>query len=236
MVKFVNESIDDILKPKTKDEIISSIGGKDTSFKKTSPGKEIGTYLLGTINTSYENLVKLFGEPQDKFYSTDVDIADKVSNMWILEDEEGRVYTIYDYKATNLFYDDLPSPEELRKLSSFSWHIGGKEPKEGFSVERLRNNTGAEDLIRYIYLNSAELTESIQNVLKPKSEDEIADALEDLYDQIAMDLIDNDDFDDYLEAYEFVKIHEDKIKEWVENETEIEQMAYMLMHGSWEDE
>jgi len=151
-MKLVNESIEDVLKPKTKEKILADIGGRDDATFKKSRKPINGTYGIGEVNISYDNLVKLFGEPQEKY--GDFDDYDKVSTRWVVEDENGRVYTIYDWKAT---YDMLPS--QFRSLSSYEWHIGGIQTKEEEERERAKplifmlKKDGAEDLVRYIYKN-----------------------------------------------------------------------------------
>jgi len=152
--KKVYESIEDLLKPKSKEDVLASLKGrKDAIFKPTNPRKANGTSLSGEIETSYKNLVKLFGKPNggsDNY---------KVSSEWVLEDDLGNVATIYDYKATNLYDDGNPSVAQFRKLPSFSWHIGtskGWEPGESFSFLKPNTNSIVEDLRAYIYLNSIE--------------------------------------------------------------------------------
>jgi hypothetical protein len=62
--KKVYESIEDLLKPKSKEDVLASLKGrKDAIFKPTNPRKANGTSLSGEIETSYKNLVKLFGKP-----------------------------------------------------------------------------------------------------------------------------------------------------------------------------
>ena len=85
-------------------------------FKLTDNPK-YGTSLQSYIKCSYVQLEKLFGTPQhsDEY---------KVSSEWIFHDEEGNEATLYDYKETNLYDQDLPTVEEFRKLPSFEWHVG----------------------------------------------------------------------------------------------------------------
>jgi len=119
-MKLVRESIEDILKGKSKEEVIP---GEDlVVFKRTDPSKASGTSLAGEVTTSYKRLVELFGEPED--YSED---GYKVAFTWVVEDDEGRVATIYDWKATTLYDGDGLDPQELKKLDSWEWHIGTSE-------------------------------------------------------------------------------------------------------------
>ena len=76
------------------------------------------TCLRGHVDTSYERLRSLFGEPDgwDQY---------KTSTHWIILFEDGMVATIYDYKDTTLYSPDELSPKALRALKSYDWHIGG---------------------------------------------------------------------------------------------------------------
>lgn len=67
-----------------------------------------GTCLQGTINTSYDRLVKLFGEPT-RGESDD----GKVQVEWAMKFTDGTLATIYDWKENQV-------PEGVTE-----WHIGG---------------------------------------------------------------------------------------------------------------
>lgn len=73
--------------------------------------------LIGYYTTSYRNLVSLFGKPSDGG-------CYKVSTEWNVT-YKGKTYSIYDYKETNLYDEELPSVEEFRRLPYYTWHIGG---------------------------------------------------------------------------------------------------------------
>jgi hypothetical protein len=68
-----------------------------------------GTSLQGHIEATYEELVKVFGEPN---YGPDAQ-EDKTTCEWCLW-IEGTLVTIYDWKT-----DHTP-------INTYSWHIGGK--------------------------------------------------------------------------------------------------------------
>lgn len=74
-----------------------------------------GTSLKGYIVASYSDLHKLFGESSCDDY--------KVSTQWVLTYDD-HVVTLYDYKETNLYDDDLPSVEAFRAQPFYEWHIG----------------------------------------------------------------------------------------------------------------
>ena len=70
-----------------------------------------GTGYQGYLpkDVSYENVVRVFGDPKDNSESLD----GKVKVLWIGK-VNGLVFTVYDYKSR-------VSPEE-----NTDWHIGGK--------------------------------------------------------------------------------------------------------------
>lgn len=88
-------------------------------FKPDTNVKITGTSLMGYFAAPYYKLEELLGPPN---CSGD---GEKVSTEWMLSDENGKTYTIYDYKETNLYDDDLQSVEEFRLLETYEWHLGG---------------------------------------------------------------------------------------------------------------
>ena len=66
-----------------------------------------GTCLQGTINTSYDRLVDLFGEP------TQLEADGKVQVEWAIKFTDGTLATIYDWK------------EEKTVSAVTEWHVGG---------------------------------------------------------------------------------------------------------------
>ena len=78
-------------------------------------GGEInGTSLKGYIETTYDELKSVFGDP---YYGPDAD-GDKTTCEWVITFKDGKVVTIYDYKAGEVTPTDL-----------YDWHIGGNSPK-----------------------------------------------------------------------------------------------------------
>jgi hypothetical protein len=125
MKKLVKESLGDVLKPKSREQILSDVGGRDeATFEKTDKSPS-GTHLVGEIETSFNTLVDLFGMPN---FEGD---GDKVTVEWVLEDDQGNKFTIYDWKMYGI---------DVTKLPSYSWHIGG--------------TTDPSDLKRYIFKNT----------------------------------------------------------------------------------
>jgi hypothetical protein len=132
------ESIRDMMTPKYREEIISSLkGNKDIIFKPSDNTDLNMTYEIGRIKASYEDLAELFGECNG-------DIDDyKVTTAWNLVDNLGRSVGIEDWKQTNLYDPDFPSVDEFRNQPSYNWTIIGQ--REG-------GDELAEDLKTYIIL------------------------------------------------------------------------------------
>jgi hypothetical protein len=87
-------------------------------FTKTTKSAA-GTSFHGTIaRATYLQLVALLGEPQ----LNDGSFDGKVQKQWVLEDTEGRVLTVYDFKE-----------ERNVEVGNIHWHIGSNgslhEPK-----------------------------------------------------------------------------------------------------------
>lgn len=78
-------------------------------------------HKLGEFVASYSDLRDLFGEPNSE--------ADgyKVSTEWVLEDENGEVIYIGDWKETNLYDEEYPTVEQFRNQISANWSIGGTD-------------------------------------------------------------------------------------------------------------
>jgi len=122
MKKLVREGLDDILKGKSKEEFVPEGGDIVKFYRSPDPEEDHNaTSLIGTLHTSYKRLVELFGKPQFDFSEDGY----KVAFTWVVRDEKGNAATIYDWKATNLYDGDGPSPQQVKKMPNFDWHIGG---------------------------------------------------------------------------------------------------------------
>ena len=97
-------------------------------FKQTTQSP-IGTSFHDTvINASVNDLTKVLGEPQ---YDTNHG-TDKINFEWMMELNDGSVFTVYDYKEYRV----------LDKREIIEWHIGGlnglvTERAKGFIKEAL---------------------------------------------------------------------------------------------------
>jgi len=81
-----------------------------------------GTSFQGvTIRATVDQLTKAFGEPYDSNSG-----EDKVNFVWDMENNEGEVFTIYDWKE----YRVLKSDEIV------TWHIGAKSKSDSNVAER----------------------------------------------------------------------------------------------------
>lgn len=99
----------------------------------TSPGRRRGpayhktgniesTYGAGGIGrmraVTYARMVKAFGAPVAR-----AGADDKTAFMWIFANDAGKVFAIYDYKATRKYSRDLPTLEAFKK-KPYSWSVG----------------------------------------------------------------------------------------------------------------
>ena len=79
-----------------------------------------GTSRVGDIRLVYSDIVLAFGEPGESD-------GCKVSGEWtFVNDETKHVFTLYDWKSTNLYDSDYPSVEEFRAYPlPVQFNIGG---------------------------------------------------------------------------------------------------------------
>lgn len=62
----------------------------------------------------------------------------KVSSEWVVTDALGRVFTVYDYKETNLYDSELPSVAAFRRRP-YSWHIGAAQQTSDADVRAFKD-------------------------------------------------------------------------------------------------
>lgn len=79
------------------------------NFENTIEAATYGTHLVGYVETQYDTLVRVFGEP-----TMEGGIDDKSFCQWNLEFEDGTVATIYDWK------------EDVLPTGLYNWHVGGR--------------------------------------------------------------------------------------------------------------
>lgn len=84
-----------------------------------------GTGLMGYVTLSCARMIELFGPPVegDEY---------KVSGEWVFEDSSGNVFTVYDWKSTNLYCESYPTVEQFRAQPSYEFHVGGNTDASNF--------------------------------------------------------------------------------------------------------
>lgn len=87
-------------------------------YKLSNNADAVGISCQAEVFVSPKRLIEVFGDPADCDFN-------KVSAEWRFTGPGGP-FTIYDWKETSLYDDDLPSPIELLQGPPISWHIGGK--------------------------------------------------------------------------------------------------------------
>lgn len=91
------------------------------NWSKANRDDSFMTSLVGEVETTYDRLVEVFGEP----HLTAKDSSDgKITAEWIVS-FNGDVATIYDYK------------ERQTPKGSYRWHIGGHKRSVVAKVEAL---------------------------------------------------------------------------------------------------
>jgi len=122
-----NESIRNKMTPKSKVEILKSLNADPNATFERVNRDMLSSWLIGEINTTYSNIVSLFGEPKEN---------DWIGNnfMWVLKSNNNRLISIYDNNSGL-------SKDKMRE-NLYKWHIGGTVDQD------------AKDLIAYIYKNT----------------------------------------------------------------------------------
>lgn len=88
-------------------------------FRLDNDADIIGTsFHMVTVKVNPQNLIEILGKPQD---------CDeyKISGMWVFTNGDA-VFTVYDWKATNLYDEIYPSSQEYWSKSMVELHIGHK--------------------------------------------------------------------------------------------------------------
>ena len=80
-------------------------------MKKTSKTPNGTSFHDDVFNASVSDLRKILGTPE----SETNDGEDKVNFEWVMENEEGEVFTVYDWKEYRV----------LDENELIEWHIGG---------------------------------------------------------------------------------------------------------------
>jgi hypothetical protein len=105
----------------------------DDKLTFTTGGSIGGTSLQGYVTASYDQLVKVFGEPD---FGPNAADGDKVTCEWDIMFSDGTPATIYDWK------------EEETPMHETEWHVGGKSKQAILNVNQVLgtdNNVSEED-------------------------------------------------------------------------------------------
>jgi len=135
-----NESLRDKMVGKSKEEIVASIknsGGDksvDLDFKRIEPKSVMG-YNIGSFKTSYNDLVKLFGEPEKGFSETN-------TYYWDFNDNQGRDIRIYDHKE----YTDVlnTDPDDITTWEVLGYQTGYANEIISYIYSKLSHNFNYE--------------------------------------------------------------------------------------------
>ena len=79
----------------------------EIQFENAPRGAVNGTWLQGYVETTYDELVSVFGNPTELQ-------GDKVTVEWIIQFSDGTVASIYDWKL------------QKTPMQVYRWHIGGR--------------------------------------------------------------------------------------------------------------
>jgi hypothetical protein len=108
-------------------------------YEPCSPSKGNGTsHHNTTVTATGAKLEKALGLVNSGDYGR------KVTMQWTFQNADGRVFTLYDYKATSLYSKWLPDPE-IHRMIVDEYHVGsldgqGENQFAGWVRDRLREN------------------------------------------------------------------------------------------------
>ena len=75
------------------------------------------TMLKGAFTSTFPQMLKVFGKGLEGDY--------KISMEWVFTDDNNNVFTVYDWKSTNLYDRDYLSPESLWSSDEqYRFHVG----------------------------------------------------------------------------------------------------------------
>lgn len=76
-----------------------------------------GTCYQGRLVGNYQKIIERFGKPVESD-------GYKVSGEWIFKSENGDIVTLYDWKSTKLYDEELPLVEEFKHFPQCVFNIG----------------------------------------------------------------------------------------------------------------
>jgi len=97
-----------------------------TTYKLKPNANIDGTFKQAELHTTFPELLALFGMPEESD-------GHKSSGDWIFESNKGDVFTIYDWKSTNLYDPSLPSVDTFRRSPAVvPFSVGGVNDASDF--------------------------------------------------------------------------------------------------------
>ena len=115
-----------------------------------------GTSLVGHITCTYDDIVKVFGEPNESDgYKSDAG--------WDIEWDDGTVSTIYNWKNGNNYNND-----GTRTKSIVEWNVGGKNPLALHyvlrAIKRSKNGHQSREQLEWM-MNSLRKTTGLKDII-----------------------------------------------------------------------
>jgi len=253
--KFIFESLGDVLKPKTPQELkqttkyrVDNIKAKLKKLKWMHPYDDYGS---GTVQDERYRLLKELRqirtmtetpEQKEKKLSREEKAFQKrVELQQQKEDEKTKRLNALTpkQKAIN---DAIRLTRFIQDAKRMSRYVNNRESIKNYikELEDLKTTWGLKSKDLQITQKEYNKTyESVGDVLKPKSEKEINDSIDKIYDELAIYLMEYDEerFDDYLNTLEFIEDRADTVKEYLhDNEKNISEIANILIRGKWRDD
>ena len=83
------------------------------------------TTLSGELKSTFPQMIQKFGEGYKGGYKTSME--------WSFIDDNDNTFTVYDWKSTNLYADEHPSPEVLWDSNElYNFHVGSRGCADDF--------------------------------------------------------------------------------------------------------
>lgn len=89
---------------------------------------------IGEVEVFPRRLTEIFGDP-----IPNPGEPEKITGEYIFIAENGRRYSVHDYRDTNLLDDGVPSPQEFwNKEEPYEFSIGGDHPVDKDELEKFK--------------------------------------------------------------------------------------------------
>jgi hypothetical protein len=113
------------------------------------PDAVLPSHGLGTIQCPFSQLKAVLGRPTRDARIAPWGTFDKSAFDWFLRFDDGAGATVYDYKASSVYEEGRPSPDDLVKQDYDHWHVGGNDPATLDRVVRLLGLPPSAIALRY---------------------------------------------------------------------------------------